>query len=49
MGLNFQGSKEQSVASAMEIQQELEISSKFEVGEDDGWRLYSGGDMEMSF
>jgi len=44
MGLNAQGSKEQSVASAIEIQQELEISSKFEVGEDNGWRSWGVGD-----
>jgi len=33
----------------MEIQKELEISSKFEVGEDNGWRFYGGGDREVSF
>ena len=49
MDLNAQGSKEQSVASAVEIQQELEISSKFEVEEDNGWILYGGGDREVSF
>jgi len=49
MGLNAQGSKEQLVALAMEIQQQLDISSKFEVGEDNGWILYGGGDREVLF
>ena len=44
MGLNDQGSKEKSVASAIEIQQELEIYLKFEVGENNGWRSWVGGD-----
>ena len=43
MGINTQGSTEQFVASAMEIQQELEIFSKFELGVDSGWGLWSGG------
>jgi len=44
MSLNAQGSKEQSVASAMKIQQELEISFTFEVREDSDWRSWGGGD-----
>ena len=43
MGVNSQRSKEQSVASAMDIQQELEIFLKFEAGEGSGWRSWGGG------
>ena len=43
MGLNAQGSKEHSAVLEMEILHELEISFKFEVGEDSGWRSWGTG------